>query len=358
MSTEVPPSEFVERGHAIAAAFISQLELNIGDPGKIIGLMDDASAELRTLWQHMAAANGFSWEPGTELCAMEDLTDRLLTDHHQRRQLADKHGGVVGVRSGLGHLDETLNGLQRGQLYMLAAMPGSGKTTLALQWAATVAQAGYPALYISLENDAADLARKTACRLGNVSYSAALKGKVDPATWRDAVGKLKNLQGRLYVATPRTIIPELGELIKDVQKRAGQPPALVVIDYLQALVKRSARGADTSDVRERIDRLTPELRRLGEVYGCAVVAISSQNRSGYAAGGMSAMKESGDIEYNADVTMTLARPSEKDAKAGQAIPPGLTPLILTVEKNRQGLTGQPIRLAMHGDRCTITEMEA
>ncbi len=261
------------------------------------------------------------------------------------------------MRSGLSHLDETLNGLQRGQLYMLAAMPGSGKTTLALQWAATVAQAGYPALYISLENDAADLARKTACRLGNVSYSAALKGKVDPATWRDAVGKLKNLQGRLYVATPRTVIPELGELIKDVQKRAGHPPALVVIDYLQALVKRSARGADTSDVRERIDRLTPELRRLGEVYGCAVVAISSQNRSGYAAGGMSAMKESGDIEYNADVTMTLARPSEKDAKAGQAIPPGLTPLILTVEKNRQGLTGQPIRLAMHGDRCTITEME-
>ncbi len=357
MSTEVPPSEFVERGHAIAAAFISQLELNIGDPGKIIGLMDNASAELRVLWQHMAAANGFSWEPGTELCAMDEMADRLLTDHLQRRQMAEKHGGVVGVRSGLNHLDETLNGLQRGQLYMLAAMPGSGKTTLALQWTATVAQAGYPALFISLENDAADLARKTACRLGKVSYSAALKGKVDPTTWRDAVGSLKDLHGNLFIATPRTVIPELGEMIQDVQKRAGQAPALVVIDYLQALVKRSARGADTADVRERIDRLTPELRRLGEVYGCAVVAISSQNRSGYADGGMAAMKESGDLEYGADVTMTLGKPSKEDAKSWPSVAPGLTPLVLKVEKNRQGMTGQPIRLTLHGDRCTITEMD-
>jgi replicative DNA helicase len=81
----------------------------------------------------------------------DSLIDNLLTDFGKRQAAAATNGGVVGVRTGLDHLDETLNGLEPGKLYMLAAMPGTGKTTLALQWAATVAQSGRGALYISGE---------------------------------------------------------------------------------------------------------------------------------------------------------------------------------------------------------------
>ncbi len=353
MSTEIPHTVAAERAHEIAAGLIAMVKMHGDKPDELVGILANAADELRALWEHTSMANGYAHEPGADLCEVAELADRLLTDHYQRRQASERHGGVVGVRSGLNHLDEVLNGLEAGKLYMMAAMPGAGKTTLALQMAATVAQNGEPALYISLENDAADLARKVACRLGGVSYAAALKGKVDPTAWQTAVSKLSLLGGRLYMVTPRTIMPELGEMIKDVKKRAGAAPSLVVVDYLQAYVKRSARGADPADVRERLDRLTPELRLMGEVYGCAVLAISSQNRAGYASGGMAAMKESGDIEYGADVTLSLSRPEKPPMTA-----PGLTALELRVDKNRHGMTGQPIKLVLNGDRCTITEIEA
>jgi len=289
----------------------------------------------------------------------DSLIDDLLSDYGKRQAAAGANGGVVGVRTGHGHLDETLNGLEPGKLYMLAAMPGTGKTTLALQWAATIAQAGQGALYISLENDAVDLARKTACRLGQVSYAEALKGKLSRQDWAAAVDKLRKLQGRLYLSTPRATMPTLTSLVEGIMTRTGAAPALIVLDYMQAWVKRQATGTEASDVRERIDRFTPELRMIGEQYGCAILAISSQNRAGYVAGGMAAMKESGDIEYNSDAVLTLARLDDKELKArgyGDIThDPRTTPLKLVVEKNRSGLTGRPIPLLLDGDHCVVQE---
>ncbi len=288
----------------------------------------------------------------------DSLIDDLLSDYVKRQAAAVANSGIVGVRTGFDHLDETLNGFEPGKLYMLAAMPGTGKTTLALQWAATVAQAGQSALYISLENDATDLARKTACRLGDVSYAAALKGKLSRQEWATAVDKLRKLQGRLYLSTPRTTMPTLTSLVEGIMTRTGAAPALIVVDYLQAMVKRQATGTQASDVRERIDRFTPELRAIGEQYECAVLAISSQNRAGYAGGGMAAMKESGDIEYNSDAVLTLSKLDDKEIKERAydiTQDPRTIPLKLVVEKNRQGMTGRPIALLLDGDHCMVEE---
>jgi replicative DNA helicase len=352
---ETPPPALGERAHAIAAALIAELARRPdATEAEIAGLLTLHTGELADLIRSVAADKG-----GPLVRQVGDgLAAELLADFDARAQAASRNGGVVGVRSGIGHLDETLNGLEAGKLYILAAMPGCGKTTLALQMAATVAQAGRPALYLSLENDAADLARKCACRLGNVSYAAALKGKLTSAAWQVAVGKLAELGGRLYLSTPRETIPDLGDLMEVVKEKAGEPPALLVVDYLQAWVKRAA-GAD-ADLRQHIDRFTPALRALGERYGCAVLAISSQNRSGYYNGGMASLKESGDIEYSSDVTMVLARATEKLDKNGQPtgapLPPNVSAVCLTVEKNRQGLTGKPLWMALHGDRCLLEEI--
>jgi replicative DNA helicase len=68
---------------------------------------------------------------------------------------------------------------------------------------------------------------------------------------------------------------------------------------------------------------------------------------------MSALKESGDIEYNADVTLSLVRPEKPAVPA----PPGQTVLELRVDKNRSGLTGRPLSLLLHGDLCRVEEAE-
>jgi len=350
MQDTMNPDEIVERMLAVISGLATRAQRSGVDADALRSLAEQGAKELRDL---------ATLPSDVPLFAQADsLIDTLLDDYSKRQVAAAAHGGVVGVRTGLDHLDETLNGLQPGMLYMLAAMPGTGKTTLALQWAATVAQAGQGALYISLENDATDLARKTACRLASVSYADALKGKLSRQEWAAAVDKLRRLQGRLYLSTPRATMPSLTSLVEGIMTRTGSAPALIVVDYLQAMVKRTAIGAEASDVRERIDRFTPELRAIGEQYGCAILAISSQNRAGYAGGGMAAMKESGDIEYNSDAVLTLSKLDDRELKArGYDIThdPRTTPLKLVVEKNRQGMTGRPIALLLDGDHCMVEE---
>jgi len=344
------PDEITERLLTIIGSLGPQLHQPGLDASTLRALAEGASKLLHDV------ANPST--DGPLFAQADSLIDDLLSDYAKRQAAAVANGGIVGVRTGLDHLDETLNGFEPGKLYMLAAMPGTGKTTLALQWAATVAQAGQSALYISLENDATDLARKTACRLGDVSYAAALKGKLSRQEWATAVDKLRKLQGRLYLSTPRTTMPTLTSLVEGIMTRTGAAPALIVVDYLQAMVKRQATGAQASDVRERIDRFTPELRAIGEQYECAVLAISSQNRAGYAGGGMAAMKESGDIEYNSDAVLTLSKLDDKEIKERAydiTQDPRTIPLKLVVEKNRQGMTGRPIALLLDGDHCMVEE---
>lgn len=348
-TAEAGPSPLAERLLAVAAALAvqaHQAQEGLTDSTALLTQASRAVDELRALVRDQEAAVATPL-----LVKMDELAGALIDDYNARVTAATEHNGVVGVRTGIDHLDETINGLEPGKLYILAAMPGAGKTTLALQMAATVAQKGYPALYVSLENDATDLARKTVCRFGEISYAQALKGKVAPSVWRDGVADLAKLNGRLFLSTPRATMPDLADLIEQVTAQAGQPPALVVIDYLQAWVKRAATLTAEVGVREQIDRFTPALRAIGERYGCAVLTISSQNRAGYTAGGMGALKESGDIEYNADVTLTLQK---------REVPPGTppsvnTPIELAVNKNRQGMCGRPVKLTLRGDWCMIDE---
>jgi len=340
------PSPLAERLLHVAAGLAALAQQHGADDVALTPQAGRALDELRTLVQEQKTAA----EP--LLVKMDDLAGQLLDDYQVRKDAARKNGGVVGVRTGLDHLDETLNGLEPGKLYIVGAQPGAGKTTLALQIAATIAQAGRPSVYFSLENDATDLARKTVSRLAGLSYADALKGKVAPATWQAGVGELAKLDGKLYLCTPRAVMPNLAEVIEQVIEQAGQPPALIVVDYLQAWVKRASGPASLEDgVRRHINQFTPALRALGERYGTAVLAISSQNRANYEEGGMSALKESGDIEYDADVVMTLQPCKvEKDAP--------LSPnkrVEIIINKNRQGLSGRPIKLLLRGDHCTLEE---
>ncbi len=324
------------------------------DDAALRASVNEAADALRTL---ATVTHDFSL-----LTLADSLGPDLLADYENRRVAAAANGGVVGVRTGVGHLDEALNGLQAGRLYLLAAVPGCGKTTLALQMAATVAEAGHPALFVSLENDALDLAYKSACRLGRVSYGRVLKGKVERSEWTRAIGELRKLNGLLYLSTPRETMPDLAGLVEGVMARSGEAPRVVVLDYLQAYAKRGVAAGDDGEIRTRIDQLTPKLRALAETYKCAVVAIASQNRAGYDKGGQAALKESGDLEYGADVVMTLARLNDKTDRtefeswmATRETNSLLTPLNLFIDKNRFGASGAPIKLVLDADLCTIVE---
>ncbi len=116
---------------------------------------------------------------------------------------------------------------------------------------------------------------------------------------------------------------------------------LVIVDYLQLMAKASSELRGMATVRERVETLGTMLRELSARLRSPVLALASQNRAegGYGDGkkgsaSLASLKESGDIEYAADVVLFLTPNPERGA-----IYPARA-VDLTVGKNRNGDTGR------------------
>jgi replicative DNA helicase len=209
-----------------------------------------------------------------------------------------------GYQSGFAKLDELLNGLRPG-VFVLAAPPSAGKTTFALQVADQCASNGESVLFFSYEQSTRELLSKSLARYFEIdntdfAYKAAeaLKKIVTGADqWKEAVKGLKIIEAdqRYTPAMVGTIAAQEKELNKN---RAP----LIVIDYLQ-IVPSPELGKDA--IRERVDLNLSELRRIARVLNAPIVAVSSMSRAKYNSVTLSGFKESGGIEYGADVAAVL-----------------------------------------------------
>ena len=275
-------------------------------------------------------------------------------------------------------VDRALNGGLWPGLAVLVGNSGTGKTQWALQLALHAALAEIPALYIGLELDRLGFAaRLMALRYrqeNNVrlQWSDLYVGRnprgEDPAL-PDLAGVIAATQGDLAelplyleLGPPRGWpVSALKGRLEQLRTEYPKGPVLVVLDFLQLV------GDDENaraDLRERIGKAAYEGRRLAREYDAVVLLVSStardkylmlqgRNGRGKAEQGEAALgksspggflgvgKESGEIEYAADVALTLCRePWKKDE------PP--TPVYLAVAKVRAGVASW---VAMDFDGC-------
>ena len=219
----------------------------------------------------------------------------------------------LGLDSGFRHLNEVLNGLTEG-LFILAGAPSTGKTTLAKQVADTVAATEkVPVLFWSFEQSKEELRIKSLARLGQVDSRAIWKGRTDADTWakvEEAADAYRRGPGRwlTIIEAGRTDTVEAIRAAALMAKhKAGDNPVLLVLDYLQIIPA----GKDAPDtIRERVDYVLSELRRLSRDLKSPVLVISSENREAYKGNNrptLAALKESGGIEYSADAVLCLWR---------------------------------------------------
>ena len=225
----------------------------------------------------------------------------------------------LGLDSGFKHLNEVLNGLTEG-VFILAGAPSCGKTTLAKQIADNVAATEQvPVLFWSFEQSREELRIKSLARLASVDSRAIWKGRTaKEETWKqvwDAGNDYLLKQG------PHLTVIEAGrddtlDRIRTAallaKNKAGRDkPVLLVIDYLQII---PAGDAARDTIRERIDWHLSELRRLARDLKSPVLVVSSENREAYKGNNkptLTALKESGGIEYSADAVICLHRDKEE-----------------------------------------------
>ncbi|MEE8290705.1 MAG: DnaB-like helicase C-terminal domain-containing protein [Candidatus Tectomicrobia bacterium] len=270
-----------------------------------------------------------------------EILPQILADADARRLQREQTGqAVLGLPTGIGRLDGLLNGLDVG-LHLLGGPPGMGKTTLALQIAASVSR-DVPVVFVTFENSPVNLTLKALCAKGGINPRDVQRGEADlqklqqaAVAWQQIACRLALVEGggRLTVAQVRA------HALRAMHQHQATR-CLVVVDYLQLWAKIAEEFRGVPFVRERVEMLGGTLRELALQLHSPVLALSSQNRAqgnygtGKGTAALDSLKESGDLEYMADVVLFMTEAHER-----VATPPARA-VDLTVAKNRDGEIGK------------------
>lgn len=273
-------------------------------------------------------------------------------------------GEVDGINTGIAGLDEILGGLRGKRLYYLGARPGVGKTALAIWIAEFIAMKSGPVLVVSLEMSDEQIMTRIMAKEAMIDSQKIDNCKLNGNEWEkfsEATALVSHLPIRFteYARTPLQIRQEAKAMIQHEGLK------LIVVDYLQLM------HSDTpaKSRQEEIAQISRELKLITMDLDVPVLALTQFNRESEGHAGMKKRKpsmaearDSGAIEQDANVFMTLYTPEEPKAGTMQhELWEGCQKLemefqILSVDKNRHGKTG-PICLAFDKAHMDFTTMK-
>jgi replicative DNA helicase len=241
--------------------------------------------------------------------------------------------GVTGVATGFAQLDEMTAGLHPANLFVIGARSSQGKTALVLNIARNVAQA-LPVLMFSLEMAKAEIFERMLATESRVDSHRLRTGYLTDGEWTriaNAMGALTEM--RMYIDDDANVgVREIRARSRQMKKDAGL--GLIVVDYLQLM--KSSGKFDTRS--QEVGSFSRGLKRVAKELKVPLIALSQLSRASEAGPGrkarrpqMSDLRESGDIEADADVVLLIYRPEPKDNETPYAE--------LIISKQRNGPTG-------------------
>lgn len=286
-----------------------------------------------------------------------DLSAGVLRDMQERHAARVATGkAFTGITTGLATLDTTLNGFQPG-LIIYGGAPGGGKTTSALGFTIAAARGGDPVIYVTFENSPGNLTLKGMCSLGSLDNREFERGFGNLAALQQAAQQWDEFAHRIMFLEGRSdlTVDHIRARATQAMHRHNTHRALIVVDYLQLMAKSNQELRTLGTVRERIGVLSSSLRGLAMRLNVPVLALCSLNRTanygeGSATPTLDAFKDSGDLEFDADVAMIIA--ADKQAIAT----PPAEGMAIHVVKQRNGATGK-VKVIMRKDFSQIREPE-
>lgn len=270
--------------------------------------------------------------------AIGGVVDETLDDIQSRSDNPE-----IGVRTGIADIDDKLMSLRPGGLYVLAARPGVGKTSLALKIVAHVAglaEQTSGVLFFSLEVDRKDLVKKLLSAEAQVDFKGLETGALEAHEMgrvAEAAQAFKSWKLDLMDVSDLTV-QGLRSVVKRRMLETNGGLKLVVLDYLQLL--NSARP-DASEY-EKVSEISRVLKVLARELRIPVLALSQMSRDSEKGVGsqpreprLSDLRGSGSIEQDADAVIFMHRVDGGDGSQTDEI----RRIKVLVAKNRFGPTG-------------------
>lgn len=261
--------------------------------------------------------------------------------------LETPHEGPQGVMTGLARLDTVLGGMRPGQMWVVAARPNVGKSTLALGVAAHAAiRQRIPTAYWSLEMPSPDLMLRLLAAEAGVTLQRLRDRTLSDDEWDRIASRLGVLaQAPLTLDDAATVtLAQIRAAARRMRERDGL--GLVVVDYLQLV---TAEGK-AENRQQAVSAISAGLRNLSRDLDIPVVAVAQLNRASEGRSDRrpvpSDLRESGQIEQDADGIVLLHR-DEKQMQTGE--------IDLIVAKNRHGKRDVTITAVFQGHYSRIVD---
>ncbi len=237
--------------------------------------------------------------------------------------LIEAKGSLTGSPTHFTDFDRLTSGLKGGQLLILAARPGMGKTTFALNMAANMAKLNkHHVLVYSLEMSKMELIMRLLCSEAQFSHTDLKRGNIGSraqdilqtiervCSWPVDIDDSGDLDVWELVTRARKFKVELDQ--------RGEGLGLIIVDYLQLVSDPEARKHGR---QHEVATISRTLKQLAKMLDVPVLALSQMNRSVEQRRGDSArpqlsdLRESGAIEQDADMVMFIHQPQQGEAES-------------------------------------------
>jgi replicative DNA helicase len=315
------------------------VQMGYASEGEVVDLVNNAQAEI------------YGVTGGVDAEDYVPLVEAIDTAVDEIERARGRDGELTGVSTGFAELDELTNGLHGGQLIIVAARPGLGKSTLALDFArAATIKHHLPTIFFSLEMGRSEIAMRLLAAESTIGMSTLRKGNMEQRDW----DKLANIRGQiadapLYIDdSPNMTLVEIRAKCRRLSQKVGLK--MVVIDYLQLMTS----GKKVESRQQEVSEFSRALKLLAKELNVPVIALSQLNRGPEQRAdkkpALSDLRESGSLEQDADIVVLLHR---EDAYDRDAPPTGEADLIVAKHRNGRQDT---IKVAFSGMYSRFSDM--
>ena len=259
-----------------------------------------------------------------------DVYDRLA-------ELAESDSAIPGLSTGLRDLDRAISGLNKSDLILLAARPGMGKTSMALNILLHAGKfSGKSVAFYSLEMSREQLAMRLISGESFVDNKKLVTGKLGEEDWTKIAAASAALNQTQILIDDN---PSLSVADMNAKCRRVEDLGLVVIDYLQLMTSAGGKGYSGENRQQAVSDISRMLKIMAKELQVPVLCLSQLSRANEKREDkrpmLSDLRESGAIEQDADIVMFLYRDDYYNSDAEKR---NVAECI--VAKNRHGETGK------------------
>ena len=256
----------------------------------------------------------------------------------QLAELSARGGKTVpGLSTGLSAVDAKINGMNKSDLLLLAARPGMGKTSMALNMALSAArESGKTVAIFSLEMSKEQLVTRLIASEGLVENQRLITGNLRESDWQriaEAASALSCMDIRID-DNPLLTVADMNAKCRRLENLG-----LVVIDYLQLMTSAGGKGYSGENRQQAVSDISRMLKIMAKELQVPVLCLSQLSRANEKREDkrpmLSDLRESGAIEQDADIVMFLYRDDYYNADTEKR---NVAECI--VAKNRHGETGK------------------